>query len=340
MHSDDLMSKIHKVNPYIGFKLSEYPLALDGWHSEDPIFKEIINEIKPKLIIEVGTWKGASAIYMASYLREIGLNSKILCIDTWLGSVDFWGDQDDPEKYMGLSLVNGYPTVYYQFLANVLHKGLQDYIIPFPQTSLEAWRWLELNEIKADLCYIDASHNQDDVYNDLNNYWDILNPGGALYGDDYDQYWPTVKSAVDDFVADNHFRLKVSGNKWFLRKKDADTAIASKSLQQKLMALNKGLQEVQYNYLQYQKMHCRMRDRQHQLLKNNQHLREDCQRLRKDHQQLCKNHQQLCQEHDRLRQSRAIQISENLKKYPILSLVVISIYDRIKKSMELAITKI
>ena len=47
---------------------------------------KVIADVKPKLIVEVGTWKGASAIYMAKICRKLELNTEIVCIDTWLGT--------------------------------------------------------------------------------------------------------------------------------------------------------------------------------------------------------------------------------------------------------------
>ncbi len=253
---DDILFQIHKINPYLNFDYSKYPLSVTGWYSEDPVFQEIIRETRPKLIIEVGTWKGASAIYMASFLRDQGYEqTKIICIDTWLGSIDFWTDQEDEEKYSGLQTVNGYPTVYYQFLANVMHKNLQDYIIPFPQPAKEAWQWLTLNKIKADFIYIDANHNYDEIFNDVHRYWDLLNLNGIICGDDYDQYWPTVKTAINCLVNDNDFDLTVKGNKWFIRK-NQDSPLRKEDDPEKIITqLYTDMQTIQHDYLQHQKMH-------------------------------------------------------------------------------------
>ena len=109
---------------------------------------------------------------------------------------------------------NGYPTVYYQFLANVMHKNLEDIIIPFPQASALAARFLLLNNVKADMIYIDASHDEEDVYNDINNYWHLLKQNGVIFGDDYDEFWPGVKLGVNNFVADNDLEVGFSHRQW------------------------------------------------------------------------------------------------------------------------------
>ena len=83
---------------------------------ESPAFRELVLQARPKLIVEVGTWKGASAIRLAEEVESAGLAAQILCIDTWLGALEFWTAQDDPERYQSLQLKHGWPQVFYQFM--------------------------------------------------------------------------------------------------------------------------------------------------------------------------------------------------------------------------------
>ena len=80
------------------------------------------------MIIEVGSWKGGSAINMAGILKKNKINAKILCIDTWLGSLEMWKAKGHKEVgfwYDSLMHDNGYPGLYYQFLYNVIAKKMQ-----------------------------------------------------------------------------------------------------------------------------------------------------------------------------------------------------------------------
>ena len=67
-------------------------------------------------------------------------------------------------------------------LANVCHKGFQDMIVPFPQTASIAALWFRCYGIVADMIYLDASHEEEDVYQDLSNYWEIVANNGVLLG--------------------------------------------------------------------------------------------------------------------------------------------------------------
>ena len=214
-----LRRALHAVDPYAGFDPSPYPSDMQGWGGESPAFKALIAELKPALVIEVGTWKGASAITMAEAAREAGLPTQVLCVDTWLGALEFWNDQDDPARYQSLQLKNGYPSVYYQFLANVARRGLQDRITSFPQTSSTAAMWLRLHGFGASLIYVDGSHEEEDVYSDLLDYWEILEAGGVLLGDDY--LWGGVRLAAERFAKDVGGKIEHFHDKWLLRKSRA-----------------------------------------------------------------------------------------------------------------------
>lgn len=213
---EKLRGLIHAGDPYQNFPLSDYPEDLQGWGSQSPAFDQLLEKVKPSRIIEVGTWKGGSAIHMASVARRLGLAPEIICVDTWLGAVEFWTDQKDPERYLALKCRNGYPTVYYQFMANVLHRNCQDLITPFPQTATIAGLWFRRYGVKADLIYIDGSHEEDDVYADLISYWDLVRPGGILVGDDWN--WDGVRIAATRFAREQGLQVTQLADKWYLEK--------------------------------------------------------------------------------------------------------------------------
>lgn len=181
------------------------------------MFLSVIAEVQPTFIIEVGTWLGASAIHMANLCRDLGLDASILCVDTWLGAVEFWLDTQDDTRYGALELLHGYPQVYYQFLGNVMLAGHKDRIIPFPTTSLIAARWLKRKKMTADLIYIDASHDYPDVLADIEAYWEILRSGGILFGDDF-HVFTDVNRAVEDFCKKNRLQFMTDDRKWSIKK--------------------------------------------------------------------------------------------------------------------------
>lgn len=218
------MSLLHAVDPWAGFDPSQHPEDLQGWHGDHPLLSRLVVEEQPQLVVEVGSWKGQSSTHLGRALRDLGpadgAPRQLLCVDTWLGALEFWRDQDDPERYRSLDLHHGYPRVYYQFLANIAHAELQDTVIPFPQTSITAARWLIERGVSPDLVYIDASHEENDVYADLTYFWHAARSGAVLFGDDYQtQFWPGVVNAVDAFAEERGVDVEVVDEMfWILRK--------------------------------------------------------------------------------------------------------------------------
>ena len=68
------------------------------------------------------------------------------------------------------------------------------------------------------MIYLDASHEEEDVYQDLCNYWEVLANNGVLFGDDY--AWDGVRLAVDRFAKDERRQVSFIADKWTLRKGD------------------------------------------------------------------------------------------------------------------------
>ena len=192
----DVCTALHPTSPYTGFNIKKLPLDLIGFGEPDPIFSEIISKLRPKEIIEVGTWKGSSIICMADIAKKMGIQSTMLCVDTWLGGKEHW---EVPKYKASLNLKHGFPTLYQQFLANVIHSGHQNTITPFPVSSVNAALYLKAKNVKVDMVYIDAGHEYDDVINDIYRYWELLRPGGILLGDDLNPCWPGVVRAVSEF---------------------------------------------------------------------------------------------------------------------------------------------
>ena len=191
------IEEIAMCDPYKGFDHTKYALDLQPqWGGTSPIIKELVKTVKPELIIEVGSWKGQSAITMAETMKEIKINGKIICVDTWLGG---FKSRLIPEYAEALKCRNGYPQVYYQFLANVIKAGFEKTIIPLALSSDGGAEVLQRKKVQAELIYIDAGHTFEGTMSELRNFYPLLKKGGVIFGHDYN--WSSVRQAVITFSA-------------------------------------------------------------------------------------------------------------------------------------------
>lgn len=195
------------------------PDDVQGWNSDFSIFDDLASEAMARsrgrdrvVAIEVGSWKGRSAIHIAKALIEANAERKraefsvdsalptgrdlfVYCVDTWQGGIDHLLSDLPHDR---LPRRNGASTLYEQFLWNCLKANVSSLIRPLPMPSSIAAKLLAAHEIVADFVYVDGDHTHDGCFADLVAYWALLRPGGVLFGDDVN--FPGVHSAVARFM--------------------------------------------------------------------------------------------------------------------------------------------
>ena len=194
--TQQIQNMIFGGNPYDGFTTIDYDLHGHDQGYDRAFFADILDRSKPKTILEIGSWKGRSAVEMA----RVAPNAEIVCVDTWLGAIEFIKPPGDSSRC--LDRINGWPMVYYTFLSNMIHEGLSDRVTPFPMTSTLAMRQFRNNGFKFDFIYIDGSHETDDVARDIIEAKQIINPNGTICGDDIN--WPSIQEAL---IGENYREL-------------------------------------------------------------------------------------------------------------------------------------
>jgi predicted O-methyltransferase YrrM len=216
---------------YEGFEpLSEAQMS--GWSPTKEFYADIVSQVKPRLIVEVGVWRGLSLIYLASSLKELTGGGAVIAVDTWLGAPEFWNrkfSSGAKDATRDLRWKHGYPQVYYEFLSNVVKNDLQDTVIPLPVPSRTAAQLLEEKKISADIIHIDAAHEYDSVVEDINIWFPILAEGGVLLGDDFSDSWPGVVQAACEFADKLSVDLHNHGKKWWIYKTASDNQRRSPS---------------------------------------------------------------------------------------------------------------
>jgi hypothetical protein len=195
MNFDKLMEVIHGEDIYASFDGAGVSRDLQGWGGHQ-FLSTVIEELRPSLIIEVGVWKGRSAIGMADKLKELGLSTPIVCLDTWLGSQEHFQEQFRP----AMNRKAGWPRLYDQFIFNVIDTKHQDVIVPLPVSSLAGAQFLRKMKVRADLIHVDAGHSYLEARADIEAFWPLLADDGVAIFDDYGS-WEGVTRAVNEFAA-------------------------------------------------------------------------------------------------------------------------------------------
>lgn len=210
----DIRALLGLEDAFASYELDPARVDLQGWNSSHGFFRDVIKLTRPKLVIELGVWKGMSSIHMAGLMKEMGHAGQILAIDTWLGSSNHLSAAG---RRAELKPRNGYPTVYDTFMANVVKSGHQDMIVPLPMDGTSAAIALTRLKVRAQVIHIDASHEFQPCLTDLRAYWPLLADDGILLADDYGN-WPSVSRAVCSFAAEVDRPVFASMNKAIIPK--------------------------------------------------------------------------------------------------------------------------
>jgi predicted O-methyltransferase YrrM len=192
------LSALLSDDPFKGIDPDNAIPDTQGFQSPDnaTFFANVFSTFRPRSLLELGSWKGTSAIMFAHHMLNYCSDPLIGCVDTWLGSLEHWTNLAWRKE---LCLQHGYPTLYRRFQDNVVHAGLSAHIVPLPMTTKTAIALARRSRILVDFVYVDASHEYHDVIDDLSGVWDLVGDDGIVVVDDY--YAPEVQQAVRNFCS-------------------------------------------------------------------------------------------------------------------------------------------
>ena len=194
-------------------------------HVGSGLIEHLLDITDAKLIVEVGAFIGGSTMLLAKAIEKRTLSGKapgtLVTIDPFVGDVQMWFNLLGPPRagrkfIMGPAYTNpahdrflfmqgGRPHIFEQFMVNILEDKMQHIVLPLVTTATVGLVGLQrLQSVRGtpqvDALYLDSSHEEDDTLAELKLAWNVLRPGGLLFGDDYDQYWPGVREAVFKFA--------------------------------------------------------------------------------------------------------------------------------------------
>lgn len=163
-----------------------------GWFHHGVQILDLLNIHRPRRCVELGSWRGASALAITLTIRAWG--GTLTCVDTWMGAVAYGGTQ------------LGIPAMLLECATNLVAGGVSSSIRLVPSlTTTAAAAW---TDGPVDFLYVDADHSYESTYADLQAWWPHVRVGGLVAGDDYDNVmYPGVKQAWDQFERDHHQRF-------------------------------------------------------------------------------------------------------------------------------------
>jgi len=167
-------------------KVRQLASEIDGWLTESEgqlLYKLAKNVPRAQSIVEIGSWKGKSTVWLAKG-TEASQRNKVYSIDPHSGSKDHIKEGE----------ANTYPA----FLNNLAKAGVQATVVSLVTTSdMAAKRWRG----NIGLLWIDGSHEYEDVKHDFLSWERHLVVGGIVALHDCDQTGPA--QVVEAYLKDS-----------------------------------------------------------------------------------------------------------------------------------------
>lgn len=160
------------------------------------LYSKVIDMYDNATFVEIGAWKGKSAMFMAEKIKSSKKNIRFYTIDIF----EYTKEYD--EQNIGKSF-------YEETLKNL--KPLEIYTQVLKGTS-ESFSYQFENE-SIDFLFIDGDHTYESVKNDIFLWFPKIKKGGIISGHDYTEPCG-VKKAVDEFFS----VATIIGTSWALRK--------------------------------------------------------------------------------------------------------------------------
>jgi predicted O-methyltransferase YrrM len=174
--------------------------------SFDDVYDKAVSEAdSPATFVEVGTWFGASASYLATRVRESGKQIKIYAVD------NFTAKGSGPALEGEVAKLGG--NFYDVFCRNLSACGVAELVTPLIGDSTEMAA--EFADRSLDFVYIDACHDYRKVRLDIIAWIPKVKPTGIIAGHDYNAEHGGVIRAVDELFGKEHVQVKRSS--WLVR---------------------------------------------------------------------------------------------------------------------------
>ncbi|MES2436820.1 MAG: class I SAM-dependent methyltransferase [Patescibacteria group bacterium] len=167
--------------------MKHFHTNIQGWFFAEYFFADIVkNAPDGAHFVEVGSWKGKSAVFMAVEIANSGKRIKFDCIDHWKGSKDTYLENEDQAVKDG--------NLFEVFKENI--EPVQEYINAIDgDSAATASRYADGS---LDFIYIDAAHDYESVKRDIKAWLPKLKSDGVIAGDDFTEAFPGLVQAVQE----------------------------------------------------------------------------------------------------------------------------------------------
>lgn len=189
-HYENICARKHTVCDAIIMKQNALNAMgqLEGWCSREKasVLIDLIMEMRPQVVLEVGVFGGKSLIPMA-FALQYNQKGKIYGIDPWDANRSIEGLATEHVEWW-LSI--DHEAILQDLITKIGDFGLGDYIELIRATSYDA----TIKPKEIDVLHIDGNHSDETSFIDVTKWVPYVKKGGVIIFDDLD--WHTTARAI------------------------------------------------------------------------------------------------------------------------------------------------
>jgi len=176
--------------------------------------------LKPKNFLEIGVFHGVTSRNVCELLSSIhGNNFKFTGIDLFEHDSNKLNEEIAPQT----NFSNPLKQIYYKYIAKsnpYTYASVEKLLIKF-KNNINIIKGNSNNTLKQinvsefDYVFLDGGHKYETVKNDLYYLTKVIKNKGTILCDDYNlSYAPGIKKAIDEYIAENNFNLKILNDRF------------------------------------------------------------------------------------------------------------------------------
>ena len=154
--------KFNILDYKLPFQLPARLTEIDSWHTHIPFAFFAVEQLRPDVLVELGTWRGDSYCAFAQAVATLGLPTRCFAVDTWAGDA-----HTGPYDGAVLGDLKRHHDPHYDAFSSLLQMTFDDALGRFADGSV-------------DLLHIDGCHRYEAVSHDFNSWLPKLSPRGVV----------------------------------------------------------------------------------------------------------------------------------------------------------------
>jgi len=143
-------------------KLAPRMLKSPWWIGHIPFAYELIGRLRPRIVVELGTYSGSSFAAFCQAVEACGLDARCYGIDLWEGDIHMGKFEEDLYQEISAYIASTYPAI-----ATLVRKDFNAAVADFADQSV-------------DLLHIDGTHTFEAVSNDFQTWLPKMSDRGVV----------------------------------------------------------------------------------------------------------------------------------------------------------------